>query len=156
MDGLLDTALAWVEATGVAIAVGNSVSLTAWLSAIHLIGVTLVGGGALVAGLRCSGLLFADQELRTVLQPAGRAIGAGVMVSVVTGVLLVSPRAVASAANGFFQWKMSFLLAAAACDVLFRRWGSRLDHRAAAAGGFLRSVLYGGVIVAGCAFILLE
>ena len=65
MDGLLDTALAWVEATGVAIAVGNSVSLTASLSAIHLIGVTLVGGGALVAGLRCMAVCCSPIRLRS-------------------------------------------------------------------------------------------
>ena len=147
--------LTWVETTGVARAVRDSLALTASLSAVHLVGMTLVGGGALVSGLRWAGLLFADHPAAAVMRPAGRAIGLGLIISVVTGVLLVAPRAAASAANGFFQWKMTFLIAAAACDVFVRR-GSGVEGRAATAAGLLRSVLYGAVIVAGCGFILLE
>ena len=135
-------------------AVRDSLWLTASLSAIHLLGVTLVGGGALVAGLRFGGLIFSDQALRAVARPAGRAILLGLVISVVTGALLVSPRAAESAANRFFQAKMLLLLAAAACDVVVRRLG--YGERAAASAGLLRSLLYGAVLLAGCAFILLE
>ena len=38
--------------------------LTASLSAVHLVGVTLVGAGALASGLWCGGLLFANQPGR--------------------------------------------------------------------------------------------
>ncbi len=152
----METALAWVEATGIASAVRDSLVLTASLSAIHLVGVTLVGGGALVAGLRYGGLIFADQAVAAVARPAGRAILLGLTISVVTGVLLVSPRASASAANRFFQLKMLCLLGAAACDVLVRRRGYAAPGRLATSAGLMRSVLYGAVLAAGCAFILLE
>jgi hypothetical protein len=152
----METALAWVEATGVAGAVRDSLGLTASLSAIHLLGVTLVGGGALVAGLRYGGVIFADQALAAVARPAGRAILLGVIISVGTGVLLVSPRASASAANGFFQLKMLCLVGAAVCDVFVRRRGYGVPGRFATPAGLMRSVLYGAVLVAGCAFILLE
>ena len=152
----MDTALAWVEATGIAGSVRDSLGLTASLSAVHLIGVTLVGGGALVAGLRYGGLIFADQAVAAVARPAGRAILLGLAISVLTGVLLVSPRASASAANGFFQLKMLCLLGAAACDVFVRRRGYAVPGRLATSAGLIRSVLYGAVLAAGCAFILLE
>jgi hypothetical protein len=152
----MDTALAWVEATGIAGSVRDSLGLTASLSAVHLIGVTLVGGGALVAGLRYGGLIFADQAVAAVDRPAGRAILLGLTISVVTGALLVSPRASAAAANGFFQLKMLCLLGAAACDVFVRRRGYAASGRLATLTGLLRSVLYGAVLAAGCAFILLE
>ena len=152
----METALAWVEGTGMASAVRDSLGLTASLSAIHLVGVTLVGGGALVAGLRYGGLIFADQSLGAVARPAGRAILLGLTISVVTGVLLVSPRASAAAANRFFQLKMLCLLGAAACDVFVRRRGYAVPVRFATSTGLIRSVLYGAVLAAGCAFILLE
>lgn len=152
----METALAWVEGTGMASAVRDSLGLTASLSAIHLVGVTLVGGGALVAGLRYGGLIFADQPLAAVARPAGRAILLGLTISVVTGVLLVSPRASAAATNRFFQLKMLCLLGAAACDVFVRRRGYAVPGRFSTSAGLVRSVLYGAVLVAGCAFILLE
>jgi len=152
----METALAWVEATGIASSVRDSLGLTASLSAVHLLGVTLVGGGALVAGLRYGGLIFADQAVAAVARPAGRAILLGLAISVLTGVLLVSPRASASAANGFFQLKMLCLLGAAACDVFVRRRGYAVPGRFATSAGLFRSLLYGAVLAAGCAFILLE
>lgn len=156
MDGLVETALAWVEATGVASAVRDSLWLTASLSAVHLLGVTLVGGGALIAGLRYSGLVFGDQAVAAVARPAGRAMLIGLGITVLTGALLVSPRASASAANGFFQVKMLCLLGAAACDVFVRRRGYAVPGPLATSAGLVRSVLYGAVLFAGCAFILLE
>lgn len=145
-----------MEATAAASAVRNSLSITAWLSAVHLLGVTLVGGGALVAGLRFGGLIFAAQPLAAIARPAGRAILAGLVISIATGLLLVSPRASASAANGFFQLKMASLAAAAACDLVLRRRGARAASPAWAAAGVARSILYGLVVAAGCAYILLE
>jgi hypothetical protein len=148
----------WLERSAVATAIRDSTLLTAWLSAVHLLGVTLVGGGALLSGLRFAGGLFADQPFDHVVRPAGRAILFGLAISIVTGALLFSSRASAAVQNGFFQLKMLLLLAAVVCQALISR---RVGVAAAGAGvtrfiGVLGSALCFGVIVAGCAFILLE
>jgi len=51
---------------------------------------------------------------------------------------------------------MLCLLGAAACDVFVRRRGYAVPGRFATSTGLIRSVLYGAVLAAGCAFILLE
>jgi hypothetical protein len=154
MVGSLSTALAWVESSSVAAAVRDSLPITAWLSAFHVIGVTLVGGGALVSALRYAGVLFEDQPVEAVTAPAGRAIGVGLLVSITTGALLFSARATAAAGNGTFQIKRALLLAGIMGIAARRRGGSAGASRAWA--GLLQSALWGGVILAGCAFILLE
>ena len=149
-------AMAWVEGSGVAIAIRESLLLTAALSAFHLIGATLVGGGALLGGLRIGGVLFPDQAMADVVRPAGRAILLGLSISIVTGALLFSPRASMAVANGFFQLKMGLLVAAAACHAILhsRRWHS--EDQASVFLGLARSMLYIAVILAGSAYILLE
>src|SRR5439155_1705744 len=101
----------WVQATGVAKAVADSVMLTAGLSAIHLIGFTLLMGSALVSNLRLAGVLFQQRPIVEVHDPANRAIALGLIVSIFTGLLLFAARASAASANGFFQLKMGLLVA---------------------------------------------
>ena len=149
-------AIAWVQGSGLANTIRESLPLTASLSAIHLLGVTLVGGGALVSGLRFGGVLFADQSIGEVIRPAGRAIWLGLAISTVTGLLLFSPRASMAAKNGFFQLKMGLLVAAATWHAVLALRGSAANGRAHGFVGAFGSALFGAVILAGCAYILLE
>lgn len=155
---MFNAALTWLESTGVAIAIRESLLLTASLSAVHLLGVTLVGGGALVSGLRFGSLLFADQPMIQVVRPARRAILLGLTISIATGVLLFGPRASVAVENGLFQLKMGFLIAAVACQALLyaRVSVARIGAGATRYIGVLGSILCFGVIAAGCAYILLE
>jgi hypothetical protein len=154
--------LAWLEGTSMAAAVGQSLMLSAALSAVHVLGVTLVGGAALLSGLRLSGALFAERPLEEIVRPAGRVLFLGLSIALATGVLQVLPRALMAAGNSTFRLKMSMLLVAAACQLtLYRRVAPAASAASAVHGstraiGLAASVLWIGVVAAGAAFILLE
>lgn len=149
----------WIEATRVADAIRGSLTLTATLSATHLIGFTLITGGALLANLRCLGVLLAKQPLNDVMRPASRGIAIGLAISVFTGALSFSTRATAAVENGIFQTKMSLLVAAVFLHFAVQR---RLAHASGPETGVVRVTgvlglcLWLGLALAGCAFILLE
>lgn len=149
----------WLQTTRVAATVGDSNLLMGALSATHLVGFTLITGGALVSNLRMLGVLLSGQPVLDITRPASRGIAVGLVISVVTGVLLFSPRATAASRNGIFQIKMLCLIAAAVFQYSLHRAVAR---RSAASPGLLRATgavglsLWLGVALAGCAFILLE
>jgi hypothetical protein len=155
----MEAFLAWLQATPVATAVGASTLLTGTLSAIHLLGFTLVTGGALVANLRLLGVLLTDRAVLDVVRPAGRGVAIGLLISVTSGALLFAPRAPDAAANATFQVKMLLLVAAAAFHATIHRAASRREDTPRVALGAVGAVgllLWAGVAVAGTAFILLE
>ena len=151
--------LEWIEATSVARAVAESLTLTAVLSAVHVLGFTLVTGGALVCNLRLVGALFAQQPLVDVVRPTSRAILVGLAISVGTGALLFSARAVDVSANGAFRLKMALLVLSAAFQFAVNR-KLRADVvvtvRRARAVGAVGLLLWVALAVTACAFILLE
>jgi hypothetical protein len=149
----------WIETTSIARYVAESSMLTASLSALHLLGFTLVTGGALIANLRLLGVLFTQRAIPDVTLPAGRGILLGLAISLLTGALLFSGRAIEVSANGTFQIKMLLLVAAAVFHFsVHRSVASRASagaQRARAAGAISLS-LWIGLAIAACAFILLE
>jgi len=148
----------WLETTRVALAVSNSVVLTAGLSATHLLGFTLSTGGALVSNLRLLGVLFSHRPVMEITRPATRGVLVGLIVSIVTGALLFSPRALAASENSTFQLKMLLLVAAAAFQftVHQRIAAQSSSPRLQRLTGTLGMLLWIGLALAGCAFILLE
>ncbi|HVG72018.1 MAG TPA: DUF6644 family protein [Vicinamibacterales bacterium] len=148
----------WLEGTRMAIAVRDSLMLTGALSAVHLVGFTLTTGGALVANLNLLGLLFPDRPPLEVTRPASRGIALGLTISALTGVLLFAPRATVASVNGIFQMKMLLLVAA----VLFHSLVHQRVARTATSSSMRRGtgavglVLWVGLALAGCAYILLE
>lgn len=149
---------AWLETTRVAFAVRDSLLLTGALSAVHLVGFTLTTGGALVANLSLLGALFRDRSPLDVTRPTNRGIAVGLSISLLTGALLFAPRASVASVNETFQLKMLLLAAAAAFHGVAhqraaRHAASQLMRRATALVGL---VLWIGLALAGCAFILLE
>jgi len=148
----------WLEGTRMAITVRDSLILTGALSAVHLVGFTLTTGGALVANLNLLGVLFPDRPPLEITRPASRGIAFGLAISVLTGVLLFAPRATVASVNGIFQLKMLLLVAAILFHTLVhqrvaRGSASASVRRGAGAVGLL---LWTGLALAGCAFILLE
>src|SRR5437870_4541627 len=93
--------------------VGESQMLTASLSAIHLIGFTMVMGSAALSNLRILGVALVELPAIEVTRPASRTLALGLLISVVTGFLLFSPRASGAAANSTFRLKLSLILVAA-------------------------------------------
>ena len=155
----MDTLFGWLQNTAVAAAVRDSILLTGSLSAVHLLGFTLVTGGAFVSNLRLLGILLPGRPVVEVSRPATRGIALGLVLSIATGVLLFAPRATVAGANRIFQIKMLLLASAAVFHftvhrgVSHRPAASRLMLRTTGAVGFL---LWTGLALAGCAFILLE
>lgn len=146
----------WIETTAAARAVAQSSTLTAILSASHLLGFTLVMGGALVGNLRLLGWVFARLPASDVFRPTTRGMLLGLAISAATGALLFSARAVEVAANPTFRLKMTLLLGATAFHfAVTRRFaaGAATPPRAVAAVGLL---LWAALAVTACAFILLE
>ena len=161
---------AWLEGTSVALAVRDTLLLNAGLSAVHLIGFTLTTGGALVANLNLLGVLFPGRPPVDVTRPASRGIALGLVISVLTGAFLFAPRASVASVNGIFQLKMALLATAVVFHVLVHRRVamaprhnhisgqpaasfSRFTQRATALVGLM---LWTGLALSGCAFILLE
>ena len=151
--------LGWLQSTSLAIAIANSLYLMAGLSALHLVGFTLLMGSALVGNLRLVGIVLPTLPIADVVRPARRAIALGLALSVATGLLLFSTRALNAVYNWIFDVKMGLLLAAIVFHVVVpsRFASSALRPSGAArivgAGGLL---LWIGVALAGCAFIFLE
>ena len=148
----------WLEGTRVAVTVRDSLMLTGALSSVHLLGFTLTTGGALVANLNLLGVLLRDRPPIVVSRPATRGILAGLTISLLTGALLFAPRATAASVNGFFQVKMALLLAASVFHLAVHqrvaRDGTGVALRRLTAG--IGLLLWTGLALAGCAFILLE
>jgi len=62
----------WLESTGIATTVRDSLLLTSTLSAVHLLGFTLITGGAFVSNLRLLGVLLPDRRVLDVSGDAGQ------------------------------------------------------------------------------------
>jgi hypothetical protein len=148
----------WIEATGLAKTVAESATLTAWLSAVHVVGFALVTGAALVGNLRGLGALFARAQAADVIVAANRAILSGLAISVATGAPLFAARAVDASANGSFQLKMLLLLAATTFQFAFIGSGA-VERRSALASRIVSGIalaLWLGLALAAFAFLLLE
>ena len=155
----MDALFAWIETTSIARHVAESPMLPASLSAIHLLGFTLVTGGAFVGNLRLLGVLFPQRPIIDVTRAATRGILLGLIISVLTGALLFSARAAAASANGTFQLKMLLLASAAIFHFTVHR---SVTERATVIAPRIRATgaiglsLWIGLACAGAAFILLE
>jgi len=150
--------LEWLQATPVARAVGESLLLTGWLSAVHVIGFTLVMGSGVVMNLRLTGALLGRLDAGLVARPASRILALGLAVSLGTGLLLFAPRAVTAAGNDVFRLKMLLLLAAAVFHFAFGRRSARGVGGGAAARltGVCGLALWLSLAVTACWFILFE
>lgn len=148
-----------LQSSWLARTIAQSQMLTASLSALHLIGFTLVMGSALVSNLRMLGGLLPERAATDVTRPAARALGMGLLLSALTGALLFAPRAAGAAANGTFRVKLTLIAAAVLVHFLLQQRAARRAGeapRTARAVGALGLALWVGVALAGSAFILLE
>jgi len=147
-----------IEHSTIAITVRDSTVLTGTLSGLHLIGLTLLVGSVLVSSAGLAGLLVNDQPIAEITRATRRASVAGLIISVSTGLLLVSFRLAMSTANRSFQVKMSTLAAAALFHFLVYVPAARGQRSlvSPAIAGWIAFLLWLGVVVCGCAFILFE
>jgi hypothetical protein len=149
----------WLESTGLARAVGESLYMTAWLSAIHLIGFSLVMSGGFIWNLRATGLLLSVAPPESIARSARRLLVTGLTISLPTGLALFAPRASDIAPSSVFQLKMGLLVLAATFQliltavVLSRPTPSAASLRASGALGLM---LWLSLAVTACWFILFE
>lgn len=150
---------AWLESTVIARSVGESLMFTASLSAVHILGFTLVMGSALLVNLRLLDLVLPQRALIEVTRPASRAIVLGLTISLATGFLLFSTRAMSAIQNSTFQVKMLLLLAAVVFHFAIQ---SRVTRRPQSSVFTLRTTavsglaLWVGLAVTACWYILFE
>lgn len=150
---------AWLETTTLARTVGESLWITAWLSATHLIGFTLVMSGGVIWSLRTSGILLSGLPSEPIARPAIRVLAIGLTISLVTGFALFLPRASYTAPSGVFQLKMALLLCAAIYQFTMHRVVGRMPDPSQlllrSIGG-LGLLLWLSLAVVACWFILFE
>ena len=156
---MIDEFTSFLETTTVAAAIRQSTLLTGFLSGLHLVGMTLIGGSALVSGLRATRAAFAEFPVPDVTRMTRRGIAIGATISVVSGLLLFAPRASTAIGSGYFQIKMLLLAVALAFHfIIHRALAGRRNASAAAmrVSGAIGAALWFAVILAGCSYILLE
>lgn len=159
MNGVAMTLFDALQASALGHAIAESRWATAILSAVHLIGFTLVMGSAVVTNLRLVGALLPDRPAADIMRPATRGLAIGLAISAATGVLLFTPRAAHAAVNSIFQVKMLLLVSAVTWHVLVQpRFAARTPEPAATVRllGATGLALWVGLAVAGCLFILFE
>jgi uncharacterized protein DUF6644 len=147
-----------LQETALATAISQSVMLTGGLSAIHLVGFTLIMGSAIVSNLRLAGVLFADRPVEEIDAPTSRGLAVGLLISITTGLLLFAARAITASESSTFWLKMLLLVAAALFHFLVHRRVAARPSPALAmrATGAVGLTLWVAVAFAGCAFILFE
>jgi len=154
-----DSFFEWLQATGIATTIDQSTMLTGLLSATHLLGLTLLVGGALVSGLRMLGVLLPERPHPEIAGTAFRGMTLGLAISVTTGLLLFAARATTVAEKGTFQLKMVLLFSAAVFHFVAYRKVTRQTHvrplQLQLTGAFALALWF-GVALAGSAFILFE
>jgi hypothetical protein len=154
----LGSFFAQIEKSTLAITVRNSTILTGGLSGLHLLGLTLLVGSVLVSTAVLAGLVGNDQPVAEITRAARRASSVGLSISITTGLLLVSFRLRMSTANQAFQIKMLTLVVAAIFHFLVYVPAARGRRSVVSPGiaGGVAFLLWLGVVLGGCAFILFE
>jgi hypothetical protein len=149
----------WLESTSLARTVGESVLLTAGLSAAHLIGFTLVMSAGWIWNLRASGVLLSRRPLEAIARPAVRVLAIGLTISVLTGMMLFSPRASYTAPSGVFQFKMALFVGAASYQFALSYFALRRPGIGAPllrVSGAVGLLLWMSLAIVACWFILFE
>jgi hypothetical protein len=149
----------WLESTALAQAVGQSLPITAGLSAAHVIGFTLVMSAGLVWSLRAAGAVLANVPPPSIARPARRLLAAGLAISLLSGFALFAPRASSTAPSAIFQLKMTLVVLAASYQLVT---STAMLGKAASpapwlrASGVLGLVLWISLAITACWFILFE
>lgn len=136
----------WLVRTDFALYLRQSPYLIGFLSSIHLLGLTLIGGSGIVSCLRGVGILLPERPLAEIMRPAGKGILLGFGLSLASGLVLFTPRAASAAVNPAFQVKMALVVAAVLFNfILYKIIARRVT---------LRPLLLGLAVIVGLALWL--
>lgn len=149
--------LAALEQSGVAAAIRASSWLYPAVETLHLLGVALLVGGAVLFDLRLLGA-FAHVRVADLARVALPLARVGFTVVVPTGLLLFATEATALAGNGALRLKLLLIVAALANIVVFHRGVGRVVEAwdpgsgpplGARVAGAVSAVAWVGALVAG-------
>ena len=121
----------WCEQTALAVTIQESLWLFPVIEAVHLLGLSLLGGSVLVLNLRLLGLGLRGQPVAQIWRDVRPWLTAGVGVMLATGVPLFMSEAVRCFYNPPFWIKMGALVTALVFTVTVQR---RMAAGAAGAG----------------------
>ena len=145
----------WLVSTDFALYLRKSPHLIGLLSAIHLLGLTLIGGSGIVSCLRGVGILLPERPFTEIMRPAGKGILLGFGLALGSGLFLFTPQAALAVQNPAFQIKMVFVLVAAIFHFTLYNYVARsvaLRPSVLRLAAVLGLVLWMGVAFAGFAF----
>ncbi len=111
----------WCEGTFIGETVRNSIWLFPVIEAIHLLGLSLLGGALLVLDLRLVGVMLRSEPIAELARSTRRWAVLGVVAMVLTGVPLFLSEAVKCYYNPSFWVKMATLPVAVAFTIAVRR-----------------------------------
>jgi hypothetical protein len=112
----------WCESTLVGEMVRTSVWLFPVIEAVHLLGLSLLGGAVLVLDLRLLGVMLGSEPIADLARSTRRWAVAGIGAMVATGVPLFLSEAVKCYYNPSFWVKISTLPVAVAFSIAIRYW----------------------------------
>jgi len=149
----------WLESSGLARAVGESQTVTAWLSAVHAVSYTVVMSAGLVWSLHAGGLLLRQASSASIARPARRLLAGALAVSILTGISLFAPRASYTAPIGAFQLKLALIIGASILQFATTRAvlrASPLPIATLRTAGITGAILWLALAATACWFILFE
>jgi len=109
-------------------AVRSSNALYTVLDQIHQLAMMVFLGTILLLSLRLLGLVMRGRPVSQVARDVRYATMGALATMLVTGPLLFVPEPVRWYENGFFRWKMTFLLMALTFHFTLFRWVTRRDE----------------------------
>lgn len=112
----------WCEGTFIGETVRTSVWLFPVIEAIHLLGLSLLGGAVLILDLRLIGVMLGSEPIAELARSTRRWVVVGVTTMILTGVPLFLSEAVKCYYNPSFWVKMVTLPVAVGFTIAVRRW----------------------------------
>lgn len=118
----------WMEHTGLSTAVRQSSWAVMALEAVHLLGLALLGGAALIAGLAAIRGTLRTIPLETFVRELRPLMICGLVLMAASGALIVVSMPRKYYSNAAFQWKMVLLACALASTVAAFRESVKLER----------------------------
>jgi peptidoglycan/LPS O-acetylase OafA/YrhL len=117
--------LAWLEASGPAVSIRDSLYLFPLIESAHVIGLAMVFGTIAIVDLRLLGIASTRRPFSKIASDIMKWTWAAFVVTVVTGLLMFITNAAVYYHNTSFRWKMALLACAGINMLIFERTAAR-------------------------------
>lgn len=131
----------WLSGTWLSQLIGGSVWAFATIEMIHLLGLALLGGAALILNLRLLGVRLARRPASEVARELSPLFLAGLVTLVISGVLLVCDGPMRYYGNPAFRIKMLLLIVASVFSFLLHRRVIHAGHVSVSGGARVSAIL---------------